>query len=53
MDGDEHGPAATAMIKHLCSGQKRRWAQAQAAAERSLRSRLKLWDAIEAAILDS
>jgi hypothetical protein len=50
VDGDEHGPAAIAMIKHLCDGQKRRWAQAQAAAERALKGRLKLWDAIEQAI---
>lgn len=50
VDGDEHGPAAIAMIKHLCDGKKRRWAQAQAAAERALKSRLKLWDAIEQAI---
>ena len=50
VDGDEHGPAAIAMIKHLCNGQKRRWMQAQAAAERALRVRIKLWDAIHTAI---
>ena len=50
VDGDEHGPAAIAMMKHLCNGQKRRWMQAQAAAERSLKTRIKLWDAIQLAI---
>ena len=50
VDGDEHGPAAIAMIKHLCDGQKRRWMQAQAAAERALRVRIALWDAIQTAI---
>ena len=52
VDGDEHGPAAIEMIKHLCGGQKRRWMQSQAAAERALRSRIKLWDAIQVAIED-
>jgi hypothetical protein len=51
VDGDEHGPAAIAMIKHLCAGQRRRWSQAQASAERALKSRIKLWDNIETAIL--
>ena len=53
VDGDEHGPAAIAMMKHLCDGKKRRWSQVQATAEKALKCRIKLWDAIETAILDS
>ena len=51
VDGDEHGPAAIQMLKTLCDGQRRRWAQAERAAVRALESRLKLWDAIEEAIV--
>ena len=50
VDGDEHGPAAIKMLNNLCDGQKRRWSQVDAAAQKALKERIRLWNAIEAAI---
>jgi hypothetical protein len=46
IDGSQHGPAAERMLTHLVAGNPRRWAEAWRAAERALRARLALWDAI-------
>ena len=50
IDGGEHGPAAEKMLNYLVDGQPRRWSEAHRAALRALESRLKLWDAIAAAL---
>lgn len=50
IDGGEHGPAAERMLTHLVAGNPRRWAESYKAAQRALSSRMKLWDAIAAAL---
>jgi hypothetical protein len=46
LDGDEHGPMATRLVRALCGADETRWEQATAAAERALRARLQLWNSI-------
>lgn len=46
LDGNEHGPAARALLVELCGGDRQRWQQAQAAAEGALDARLALWEGI-------
>lgn len=50
IDEGEHGPAAERMLNHLVADQPRRWAEAWKAAQRAVAARLKLWDAIAAAL---
>jgi Protein of unknown function (DUF3050) len=50
VDGGEHGPAAERLLIHLVGGEPRRWSEAQRAAERAIANRIKLWDAIAAAL---
>jgi hypothetical protein len=50
IDGGEHGPAAQRMLTHLVADNPRRWAESYRAAQRALKSRMKLWDAIAAAL---
>ena len=50
LDGDEHGPMAFKMVADLCGNDERKWQEVKETAERSLESRLKLWDGIEAEI---
>lgn len=50
IDEGEHGPAAQKMLTWLVGGVDRRWDEAHRAAERALRSREKLWDAIAASL---
>ena len=50
IDGGEHGPAAERMLVHLVAGEPRRWAESWRAAQRAIAARLKLWDAIAAAL---
>ncbi len=50
IDGGAHGPAAERLLVHLVGGEPRRWSEAQRAAERAIANRLKLWDAIAAAL---
>jgi hypothetical protein len=50
IDAGEHGPLSLRMVCALCGDDDARWAEATAAAERSLRARLALWDGIVAAL---
>ncbi|MDR5589308.1 DUF3050 domain-containing protein [Christiangramia sp. SM2212] len=50
LDGDEHGPMAFKMVEELCGNDERKWQEVKQTAEKSLQSRLKLWDGIEAEI---
>jgi len=50
LDGDEHGPLAQRLVESLCGEDEARWQAAEEAAVASLRSRLQLWDGIEAAL---
>ncbi|HVV84438.1 MAG TPA: DUF3050 domain-containing protein [Kofleriaceae bacterium] len=50
IDEGEHGPAAQRMLEHLVAGEPKRWAEAWRAAQRAVAARLKLWDAIAAAL---
>ena len=50
LDGDEHGPMAKRMLTILCGEDDARWQAAAAAAEATLQSRIRLWDAIAARI---
>ena len=45
MDGDEHGPMALEMLRHLCRS-KQAWAEAADSASRALEARLAFWDGI-------
>lgn len=50
LDEDEHGPMAYKMVSELCGNDLDKWADAKRIAETSLKSRLELWDGIEAEI---
>ncbi|CAL65116.1 DUF3050 domain-containing protein [Christiangramia forsetii] len=50
LDGDEHGPMAFKMVEDLCGDNKRKWEEVKQTAEKSLESRIELWDGIEAEI---
>ena len=44
VDGDAHGPMAYEMINALCGENDKKWALAEAAARRTIQSRIVLWD---------
>ncbi len=46
LDGDEHGPAALAMVSSLCGKDNKKRAEAMETAAKCLESRLRLWDGI-------
>jgi len=50
LDGDEHGPMAFKMVEDLCGNDNKKWEEVKQTAERSLKSRIELWDGIEAEI---
>ncbi|WP_300435768.1 DUF3050 domain-containing protein [Christiangramia sp.] len=50
LDGDEHGPMAFKMVEDLCENNERKWEDVKLTAEKSLESRLELWDGIESEI---
>ena len=50
IDGGEHGPAAERLLTRLVDDNPRRWAESYKSAQRALKSRMKLWDAIAAAL---
>jgi len=50
LDGDEHGPMAFKMVEDLCGNDNKKWAEVKQTAERSLESRIELWNGIEAEI---
>jgi hypothetical protein len=44
LDGEEHGPASLAMIEDLCDHDPVHVHEAEQAAIKALRARIKLWD---------
>jgi len=52
VDGDSHGPMAYEMINALCGEDDAKWALAEAAARRTIQSRIVLWDHAFVAIKD-
>ncbi|SDS18693.1 DUF3050 domain-containing protein [Gramella sp. MAR_2010_147] len=50
LDGDEHGPMAFKMVADLCGNEDIKWDEVKQTAERSLTSRIELWDGIESEI---
>lgn len=50
LDGDEHGPAAVAMVEDLCGNDPVHIHEAEQAAIEALRARIKLWDDVQAII---
>jgi hypothetical protein len=53
LDGDEHGPMATQLMRSLCGDAPTLWEVAGRTAEECLRARLELWDGIHSAIQQS
>jgi len=53
IDGDAHGPAARALVESLCAGDDARAARAGAAADASIRARIRLWDGVAASVAAS
>lgn len=51
LDGNEHGHMAFKMVEDLCGNDDEKWEEVKHTAEKSLKSRLQLWDGIEAEIL--
>jgi hypothetical protein len=50
IDGDKHGPAAERLLRALCDEDAEKWRDANAAACRSLRARIALWDGVVASL---
>jgi hypothetical protein len=50
LDEDEHGPMAYKMVEQLCGDDKQKWEEVKLTAQKSLESRLELWNGIEAEI---
>ncbi|MCK5809769.1 MAG: DUF3050 domain-containing protein [Cocleimonas sp.] len=50
IDGDEHGPMATKMIKKLCGDDASKWEESLQVAKEALTKRVLLWDSINEAI---
>jgi len=53
LDGDEHGPIALKMIDELCENDPKKWEEVNEIAVHSLEMRVRLWDSIEEAIVNS
>ena len=52
VDGDDHGPAAIAMIEELCDNDPIKIIEAEQAGIAAITARIKFWDNIERAILE-
>jgi uncharacterized protein YggL (DUF469 family) len=50
IDGGEHGPMATKMIKKLCGDDANKWKESLEVAKEALTKRVLLWDSINEAI---
>ncbi len=46
LDGDEHGPIATAALTDMAGHSSRAWREAARSAKRALRARIELWDGV-------
>ena len=53
LDGDEHGPISLKMVAELCGEDDTKWNDVLETAKTALKFRLKLWDHITNAILES
>ena len=53
LDGDEHGPISLKMVAELCGEDDTKWNDVLETAKAALKFRLKLWDHITNAILES
>jgi hypothetical protein len=53
LDGDEHGPISLKMVAELCGEDDTKWNEVLETAKAALKFRLKLWDHITNAILES
>ncbi len=51
VNGDSHGPMAARLLMHLCDKDPTKWAEAEVAAMRALRSRHALWDGVAKSII--
>ena len=51
LDGDTHGPMAGRLVEFLCGDASANWQAAEEAAVRALEARMRLWDAIDAAVV--
>jgi pyrroloquinoline quinone (PQQ) biosynthesis protein C len=52
VDGDDHGPAAIAMIEELCDNDPIKIIEAEQAGIAAITARIRFWDNIERAILE-
>ena len=50
LDGEQHGPMAESLVKHLCEGNETKWRAAEDAPLRALESRLRLWDSVQGSL---
>ena len=53
LDGDEHGPISLKMVAELCGEDDTKWNDVLETAKAALKFRLKLWNHITNAILES
>jgi len=53
VDGDDHGPAAIAMIEELCDNDPIKVMEAEQAGIAAITARIKFWNSIESAILNA
>ena len=50
LDGGHHGQLARRMMQRLCGDDSKKWEEAAAAATAAIEERIRLWDAILAAL---
>jgi hypothetical protein len=53
VDGDDHGPAALALLNELCEYDPIKLLEAENVAVEAIKARIKFWDQVEDVILKS